>query len=176
MQKIYKKLPHIDTLEHYQFVTFRTQDSLDDYLRKIESFDLPNSKKQMQIDSYLDTSDVGRYFEGEVLEYMRSYLLSLDGISYELVSFSIMPNHIHILFYQKQELSLILQRLKGATAKEINKILKKTGKFWASGYYDKAIRDEKHFEVVYNYIQNNPLKAGVGDEDVRYYSRYTDIV
>ena len=172
MQKIYKKLPHIDTLNHYQFVTFRTHDSLDDYLKKIESFDLPNAKKQVHIDKYLDTSNAGRYFEGEVLEYMRLFLLSLDTVAYELVSFVIMPNHIHIFFYQKEELSHILQKLKGATAVEINKILKKRGKFWASGYYDKAIRDEKHFEVVYNYIQNNPLKAGVGDVDVRYYSRY----
>jgi len=41
MQKIYKKLPHIDTFNHYQFVTFRTYDSLDDYLKKIDSCDLP---------------------------------------------------------------------------------------------------------------------------------------
>jgi hypothetical protein len=36
----------------------------------------------------------------------------------------------------------------------------KSGKFWADDYYDKAIRDEKHFRVVYTYIQNNPLKIG----------------
>jgi len=172
MQKIYKKLPHIDMLNHYQFVTFRTQDSLDEYLQKIETLDMPNTKKQIHIDNYLDTSHKGRYFEGEVLEYMRSFLLSLDTVVYELVSFVIMPNHIHILFCQKKELSYILQKLKGTSSIKINKILNKRGKFWASGYYDKAIRDEKHFEIVYDYIQNNPLKSGVDEVDVRYYSRY----
>ena len=62
--------------------------------------------------------------------------------------------------------------LKGTTSLTINKMLQKKGKFWASGYYDKAIRHERHFEVVYNYIQNNPLKAWVTDADVRYFSRY----
>ncbi len=162
MSIIYKKLPHINTLNHYQFVTFRTYDSLDAYLRNIESSNLSNAKKQLHIDEYLDISSDGRYFQGAVLVYMREFL----------VSFVIMPNHIHILFYQKEALSIILKKLKGTSSLTINKMLQKKGKFWASGYYDKAIRDEKHFEVVYNYIKNNPLKAGVGDVDVRYFSKY----
>ncbi len=172
MSKIYKKLPHLNTLNHYQFVTFRTYDSLDAYLKNIESSDLSNAKKQLYIDEYLDLSCDGRYFQGDVLIYMREFLLSLDGIYYELVSFVIMPNHIHILFYQKETLAIILKKLKGISSLTINKMLHKKGKFWASGYYDKGIRDEKHFEVAYNYIQNNPLKARVGDVDVRYFSKY----
>ena len=172
MSIIYKKLPHINTLNHYQFVTFRTYDSLDAYLKNIESSNLSNAKKQLHIDEYLDISSDGRYFQGAVLVYMREFLLSLDGVYYELVSFVIMPNHIHILFYQKEALSIILKKLKGTSSLTINKMLQKKGKFWASGYYDKAIRDERHFEVVYDYIKNNPLKAGVEDGDVRYFSKY----
>jgi type I restriction enzyme R subunit len=32
------------------------------------------------------------------------------------------------------------------------------GKLWADDYYDRAIRSEKHFWVVYEYIKNNPQK------------------
>ncbi len=95
MSKLYRKLPHIDRLENYQFVTIRTHDSLDSYLKKIESLDILNAKKQMHIDNYLDNSKKGRYFDGEVLEYFRSFLLSLDKKLFELVAFSIMPNHLH---------------------------------------------------------------------------------
>ena len=172
MSKYYKKLPHIDTPEHYQFVTIRTHDSLDSYLKKLESLDLSNAKKQMQIDSYLDTSSTGRYLQGDVLEYFRNFLLSSDKTLFELVTFAIMPNHLHILFYQKNNLSKTIKILKGSSASQINKILNKKGKFWASGYYDKAIRNEKHFEIVHNYIQNNPLKANLKDADIRLYSKY----
>jgi REP element-mobilizing transposase RayT len=172
MKREYKKLPHINRVGDYQFVTIRTQDSLDSYLQKIESFDISSAKKQMAIDGYLDNSAKGRYFEGEVLVYFRSFLLSLDKKLFELVAFSIMPNHLHILFCQKEELSKTMKIVKGGSASGINKILNKNGKFWASGYYDKAIRDEKHFEVVYNYIRNNPLKAGLKDMDRRFWHVY----
>ncbi len=66
-----------------------------------------------------------------------------------------------------------MKTLKGVSASKINKILNKNGKFWATGYYDKAIRDEKHFEITYNYIQNNPLKAGLKDQDKRFYHIYS---
>ena len=42
-----KFLPHIDMVEHYQFVTFRTHDSLDDYVKKIRNADISNLKKSM---------------------------------------------------------------------------------------------------------------------------------
>jgi len=31
-------------------------------------------------------------------------------------------------------------------------------------YFDRYIRDEKHLETVINYIDNNPVKAGLVDE------------
>ena len=171
---LYKKLPHIDTIDAYQFVTIRTQDSLDSYLKKLESLDIPNARKQVQVDRYLDNSEKGCYFNGEVLVYFRSFLRSLDKDLYDLVAFSIMPNHLHILFCQKEPLAKTMKRVKGISASEINKMLNRKGKFWVSGYYDKAIRDEKHFDTVYRYIRNNPLKAGLEDVDERFYSIYGD--
>lgn len=70
----------------------------------------------------------------------------------------IMNNHVHILFKPLQSLSKVMQMIKGVSAKKINELLGKNGRFWADDYYDKAIRDEKHFWVVYEYIKNNPLK------------------
>ena len=31
-------------------------------------------------------------------------------------------------------------------------------------YFDRFIRDERHMETVINYIDNNPIKAGLVDE------------
>jgi len=157
----YSHLPHIDLEEYYQFVTFRTHDSVDEYIRKWDfSPALSNKEKQLKIDNYLDTSTNGAYLEDEVLEWFFEFLLQQNKKLYELVAFAIMNNHVHILFKPLQSLSKVMQMIKGLSAKKINEFLGKSGKFWADDYYDKAIRNEKHFWVVYEYIKNNPLKIG----------------
>jgi REP element-mobilizing transposase RayT len=83
-----------------------------------------------------------------------------------------MPNHLHILFKQIKPISQTIKSLKARSAKEINLLLKKSGKFWASDYYDKVIRDDEHFAKVYKYIQNNALKANLNINE-RFYSIYT---
>ena len=162
--KKYSHLPHIDIKGYYQFITFRTYDSVDSYLKKLQNIDIPNKQKQQRIDNYLDKSQNGAYLNGEVLEYLYNFFKSQDKILYDLVAFSIMPNHIHLLFKPLNNLPFIIQKIKGITAYNINKTLNRKGKFWANDYYDKAIRDEKHFYIVYNYIKNNPLKLANGDE------------
>ncbi|MDY0322010.1 MAG: transposase [Arcobacteraceae bacterium] len=155
----FRHLPHIDLMGYYQFVTFRTFDSVDEFIRKWDfSPAVSNKEKQRKIDEYLDTSTNGAYLEGEVSEWLFEFLVSQDKKIYELVAFAIMNNHVHILFKPLESLSKVMQRVKGVSAKKINELLGKSGRFWADDYYDKAIRDERHFWVVYEYIKNNPLK------------------
>jgi REP element-mobilizing transposase RayT len=155
----YSHLPHIDLVGYYQFVTFRTFDSIDEFIRKWDfSPAISNKEKQLKIDEYLDTSINGAYLQDKVLEWLFEFLLQQDKKLYDLVAFAIMNNHVHILFKPLQSLSKVMQMIKGVSAKKINELLGKNGRFWADDYYDKAIRDEKHFWVVYEYIKNNPLK------------------
>ena len=52
---MHKKLPHIDAKDHYQFVTFRTNDSLDSYINKlIKDETLKQNIKQYKIDEILE--------------------------------------------------------------------------------------------------------------------------
>ena len=80
-----------------------------------------------------------------------------------------MPNHVHLLIQQKQELRIIMQKIKGVMAFQINKRLSRRGHFWEKSYFDKAIRNEKHFNIVYEYIKNNATKANLKDKDLRFY-------
>ena len=42
-------------------------------------------------------------------------------------------------------------------------------------YYDKAVRDEKQFELIYNYIKNNSLKLGEAKASLpRFYGLYEE--
>jgi len=115
------------------------------------------------INAHLDSSTQGIYFHGEILRFMFDFLIAQDEKVYNLVCFAIMPNHVHLLIKPNDNLSSVMQKIKGASARGVNKMLKKRGTFWASDYYDKAIRDEKHFRVVYEYIRNNPLKIDIGN-------------
>lgn len=151
-----KYLPHKDLPDHYQFIIFRTHDSIDKFVKKLTQQNMPNKKQQMAIDNYLDKSTNGAYLNGEILELLSDYLKMKNGVSYELYCFSIMPNHVHLLIKPLQKLATVMQQIKGGSAKIINEKLGRSGKFWARDYYDKLIRDEKHFDVVYHYIKNNP--------------------
>jgi REP element-mobilizing transposase RayT len=168
---IYTNLPHIDACGHFQFVTFRTKASLDHFLEKLyERNNLPQKIKQYKIDQYLDRSQSGAFLNGEVVELLKNYFLSKDKVLYELVCFTIMPNHIHLLFEQKEELSKCMQILKGGSALLVNKFLGRQGQLWESRYYDKVVRSENQLLKTYEYIKNNSLKVGLESE--RFYGIY----
>ena len=172
--KKFSNLPHLDLEEHYQFITFRTYDSVDSYLKKLQSSNLKENIKQYQVDRYLDNSLNGSYFYKDNIELMREILFEDNSSLYELIAFAIMPNHIHLLIKQKKSLKEIIKQIKGKSAFLLNKKLNKKGKFWASEYYDKAIRDERHFFTTMEYILNNPIKAKLKDSKQRVYCRYFD--
>lgn len=76
-----------------------------------------------------------------------------------------MPNHVHVLFTPLGGwcLAEILRSWKSFTTKEANKLLGQTGHFWQHEYFDRFIRDSGHFGRVVEYIEHNPVKAGLCD-------------
>src|ERR1700685_1241004 len=81
---------------------------------------------------------------------------------YELHSFSVMANHVHVLISPLQRIRLITRELKGVTARFSNEILNRTGRgFWQDESFDHWIRSEAQFARIKNYIERNPVKAGL---------------
>ncbi|MDQ7085154.1 MAG: transposase [Sulfurovum sp.] len=113
---MYKNLPHISNYGYYQFLTFRTKDSLDEYLKRVMNLPIENHNKQYQIDKYLDSSSHGRYLNNSILALSKEYIRKQDKKLFELICFSIMPNHIHILFKETMPLSEAIRKLKGGLA------------------------------------------------------------
>ncbi|MBF0291936.1 MAG: transposase [Nitrospinae bacterium] len=74
-----------------------------------------------------------------------------------------MPNHVHALFTPcvGHAMFSILQSWKSFTAKEAKKELGLEGKFWQPEYFDRTIRNQRHFAIAHEYIENNPVKAGL---------------
>lgn len=105
---------------------------------------------------------------------------------YMLLSFVVMPNHVHVLLrplpleerqarkpapLERQDeepapqfvpLRRITQSLKGYTAREANRLLKRTGlPFWQDESYDHWVRDEPEMQRIVNYIESDPVRAAL---------------
>jgi len=73
-----------------------------------------------------------------------------------------MSNHVHVLLLPRVSPSRLLQSLKGATAREANRVLARTGEtFWRAESYDHWVRDETERQRIVAYVENNPVKAGL---------------
>ena len=75
----------------------------------------------------------------------------------------VMPDHLHWLFQlnENEQLSNIINLLKGRVSRKVNKMLNKKGKFWQSAYYDHALRKDEDIKKVARYIVANPFRAGL---------------
>ena len=170
-----KSLFHVTQENTVQFVTFRTQASVAHYLEKhniriIEK----KAKQQFDLDQYLDNSPVGAMLNGELVTLLIDFLKSKNDIEYKLFAVSIMPNHIHLLFQQIRPLASTMHRIKGASAYIINQHCKRSGMLWDKSYFDKVVRDEKQFQMTYQYIKDNAYKANLVDANHRFYGVYED--
>jgi len=91
-----------------------------------------------------------------------------DGREYDLVAFTIMPNHVHVVFAPMRKddgtyypLSSIMRSLKGNTARKANLELGRGGAFWQHENYDHVVRDEAELSRIVAYVLDNPVKAGL---------------
>lgn len=162
-------LPHFDGGETAQFITFRLFDSipqklLDKWRLEIEreSDGDVDIALRRRIEFYLDQNCGSCYLRHpQIAGLVQDAMLFLDGNRYHLIAWVVMPNHVHLLAtpLPQNSLSKIMQSLKGYTGREANKHLNRKGFFWQADYFDRYIRDNKHFLNTIAYIENNPVKA-----------------
>ncbi len=73
-----------------------------------------------------------------------------------------MANHVHVLLTPGTEVRRLMKSLKGVTAREANLVLERTGKpFWQDESFDHWVRNEGEFIEIREYIENNPVAAGL---------------
>ena len=93
-------------------------------------------------------------------------LQHFDGDRYDLLAWSVMPNHVHALItpHEGHELEKILQAMKAHTAKEANRMLGISGTFWQEEYYDHIVRNGEDLKHQVAYILGNPGKGRASGE------------
>ena len=79
----------------------------------------------------------------------------------ELLAWVVMPNHVHLLLKPEGDLTPVLRRIKGASARKSNLHLGRTGRFWLEESFDHWVRDDRECQRLSNYIEQNPVSAGL---------------
>ena len=154
-------LPHFDSQDAVQFVTFRLADSLPANAREtLKAATRPESLRQEMLDR--GWGDCWLRQE-PVAQLVEEAFLAFDGSRYRLHAWTVMPNHVHVLFTMLPLASLgeIVGSWKRYTARQANRLLGRSGDFWQTDYWDRFIRNDTHFGVVEGYIDENPVKAGL---------------
>lgn len=158
------------------------EDKLNSYEKHFEEYDkLLDRNKKIQ---YLKNP--------KVAEVVRQSIHYYDKRKFELICYTIMPNHVHLVFrlleqksekgkcvlqssssYQpfqteregkQKRMSKIMQSIKGYSAREANKILNRKGNIWQSESYDHIVRNEDELEKIIKYVIYNPVKAKLVEE------------
>ena len=161
-------LPHIEITDSIYFITFRLADSLPQSI--IEEYKQTKGNKQLRkifsekVEAILDSGNGNSWLSNpEISQIIEDTLRIHEDKKYILISYCIMPNHVHLLIkpINNHTLSEILHSLKSYTAKMANKRLNREGEFWQTEYYDHIIRNEKEYYNTINYIMQNPIRANL---------------
>jgi putative DNA methylase len=151
-------LPHFDRGEVIQAITYRLADSLPAHVEGRT----PEQRRRVQ--ALLDAGHGGcRLREARIAEEVVSAWRYFDGPRYTLHAWVVMPNHVHVVatMHEGWPLPKVVHTWKSFTARQINKLTGRSGRVWSPDYYDRLIRDETHFIAAIEYVEDNPVKAGL---------------
>lgn len=105
-----------------------------------------------------------RFFETpEAADIVEQTLLHFDGERYRVLAWCVMPNHVHVIVEQMQgwPLASVTHSWKSFTANRINRLLGRKGALWLREYFDRFMRDDDHLNGTIQYVEANPVKAGL---------------
>ena len=146
------------------FVTFRLYDSLPSG-RAFPPERITSGQAFVAMDRLLDHGREGPRFLAEPAIAGMVIEALYDGDTrfqrYELHSYVVMPNHVHLLVTPWVIAKQWLGPLKGYTAYQANRLMNRHAPFWQAENYDHLVRGGEEFRRIQRYIENNPVKAGL---------------
>lgn len=201
-----RNLPHFYRQNSTYFITYRLKNSIPinilKELRERKEFNKAFKSKAekyksdkkffAEYDNILDKNSKIQFLkEPKVARIVCDSLHFYDKKEYGLICYTVMPNHVHLVFhlleetqigksvlqnqsqirksasrnvtqtFQSERVSLIMKSIKGYSALESNKIVNRKGSFWQSESYDHIVRDEDELLRIIKYVIYNPVKAGL---------------
>ena len=157
-----RRLPHLHVIGQPLFVTFRLYDSLPAN-RLFPASSVTSGQAFVSMDRLLDQARCGPTFlrQPAIAQLvLASVEYGAAAEHYQLHSWVIMPNHVHLLLTPQVSVAKLIGSLKAATGKRANLLLQRTGQpFWQDESYDRLVRNGDEFRRIQRYIENNPVTA-----------------
>ena len=159
-------LPHFDRPGTWQFITYRLADSIPAELRHEwqAAMTLEDDREKFRrMEQMLDRGHGSCPLrKPRTAQMVQDNLWFHDGKAYRLLAWVVMPNHVHVLAEMWKPLGTVLRNWKSYTGSEANKMLGQAGEtFCQADYFDRYIRDQENYRKVVQYIESNPVKAGL---------------
>jgi REP element-mobilizing transposase RayT len=167
-----RRLPHLYGIGQPVFLTWRLHGSLPAH-RVFPAEALSSGRAFSVMDRLLDEVRFGPFtlrqpavadMTVEAMQYNASILRH-----YDLHAFVVMPNHVHLLATPAVALPKLMRSLKSITAKRANVMLGCTGSpFRQEESYDHLVRHDRELDKIRDYIEGNPVRAGLVREASKY--------
>lgn len=167
-----RHLPHLFATGQPIFLTWRLHGSLPAN-RAFPAKTVNSGAAFVVVDRLLDEARTGPFYlrQPEIADMVvEAIQYSAERLGhYDLHAFVVMANHVHILITPHVPLPTLTQSLKGITARRANSMLASTGStFWQEESYDHLVRNRREYEKIRNYIEQNPVRAGLVAEANEY--------
>jgi putative transposase len=172
-KKFYRRrLPHLVPAKGCFFVTFHLHGALPrGFLEKWENHlkheGEPYLRWLLFLEQGLRQGEKGSRWLADPVVAMLVYdaILFRHQEVYQLDCFTIMSNHVHMLFTPiEKSLPIIMKSLKTFTAKTANQVLGQTGSFWQHESFDHLVRSRTAWQKFVRYIVENPVRANLVQE------------
>lgn len=162
-----RNLPHWHPESRWIFLTWRLHDSLPAaVITQLQRIKEPANKRFARAELVLDRVGCGPAWlrDDRIAKVVADCIH--QGAStfrfYELVSYVVMPNHVHLLINPCVPLKRITAGIKGVSSRKANRILGRVGRtFWQVEWFDHWVRKLAEATRIQAYIERNPVKAGL---------------
>jgi len=169
-----RHLPHWHPDNRDIFLTWRLRGSLPHYLTRAGHGPALQAGHQfVAFDRELDRAGNGPKWLAipPVADEVAKVLIQgqTEWLLYRLHAWAIMPNHVHILISPLKPIPELTRVIKSASSRLANAMLNRRGQpLWQPESYDHWVRTETEFGNIANYIEDNPVRAGLASSPEEY--------
>ena len=164
-------LPHYDQAHLLHMITYRLGDSLPgNILKQLEAEVACLPLKEQDVErrkrvEYWQDQGVGSCLlkYPDCARHVRDVWEFHNGKHYHLGAWVIMPNHVHLLVEVNEtaKLEMIIRVWKTFSCRLINRSIRRQGALWMPDYFDRYIRNGRHFSNALSYLRRNVRQGGV---------------